>query len=966
MLLFQVVLVSITQWHLDIEQVIIPASLSEQGFIVGRMSPLTAFLFIFLSISTMLSFPARDASGRYNLVAQNTAVVVFTLAIILVIGYWYSAPLLYGGTVTPVALPTAVGFILLSLGLLFDGKNSFFYRWLTSTSVFSLFTRSILPGTIAIIVFAGWFHLSIMKQLPPVYQVLSFSLFALFTAGFITLLTVVVARKVQTAVTQSQHALHESEERFRTIIETAEAGYFFIDRDGKFQHVNNAWLRMHGYASPDEVIGRQFTVSQVKADLQTAQEKVDRLLKGKPISSGVFTRRCKDGSIGYNIFSATPVFKGNEVFGLEGFLIDITERLKQEGELKESEKKYRAILDNIEDGYYEVDIAGNLSFFNKSFSRILSYPAFELMGMNNRVFMDKENAKKVYQAFNRVFTTGEPFKAFDWELIKKDGTKCCIDSSVSLIRDVEGNVTGFRGIIRDISGRKKSDQDLKQSEQRLRTILQTTLNGFWLIDMQGRFIDVNDAYCTMSGYTRDELLELSIPDIEALENEHEVASHMQRIIQQGWDRFETRHRRKDGEFIDVEMNVKYLDFDGGLCVCFCHDITSRKQMERERQKLESQLRQAQKMEAVGRLAGGVAHDFNNMLSVILGYCEISISKLHPADPLYPDIQEIHGAAQRSAELTRQLLAFSRKQIIAPKIIELNTQMKGMERLLKRIIGEDIDLKFNLSQDLWPLFLDPSQVDQAVANLAVNSRDAMPDGGMLTVETCNVAFDEAYCQAHSGFLPGDYVLLAVSDSGYGMDKETLEHVFEPFFTTKSDGKGTGLGLATVYGIVKQNNGFINIYSEPGQGTAVRLYFPRYHGEIQVQSIASHKAALVRGHGTILLVEDQDQLRRLAKTMLERLGYTVLEAASPGEAFVVCEKYTGDIHLLLTDVVMPAMNGKELSERIQILKPGIKILFMSGYTANAIAHRGMLDEGLHFLQKPFSINALSEKVREAMNS
>ncbi len=355
----------------------------------------------------------------------------------------------------------------------------------------------------------------------------------------------------------------------------------------------------------------------------------------------------------------------------------------------------------------------------------------------------------------------------------------------------------------------------------------------------------------------------------------------------------------------------------------------------ERKKLEDQFRQAQKLEAVGRLAGGVAHDFNNMLSVILGYSELIISKLKPFDPIFAHIKAVQSAANRSADLTRQLLAFSRKQTISPRVVDLNEQTKTMERLLTRIIGEDIDLMFVQKPGLWPVYMDPAQVDQILANLAVNSRDAMPDGGKLTVETSNITLGKNYGEEQLGFSPGDFVMLAVSDTGCGIDRETMEHVFEPFFTTKPEGKGTGLGLATVYGIAKQNDGFINIYSEPGQGTTVKIYLPRYSGREEAVRAERVNGRSPGGWETILLVEDEGPIREMAKTMLEGLGYKVVEAHEPGEAILLCEKYSQELHLLFTDIVMPNMNGKELETRIRAIRPGIRTLFMSGYTANAIA-------------------------------
>jgi PAS domain S-box-containing protein len=394
------------------------------------------------------------------------------------------------------------------------------------------------------------------------------------------------------------------------------------------------------------------------------------------------------------------------------------------------------------------------------------------------------------------------------------------------------------------------------------------------------------------------------------------------------------------------------------------NITERKRAEEEREKLESQLRQAQKMESVGRLAGGVAHDFNNQLTVILAYADMAMRKTDPALPLHRELEEIHQAARRSADLTSRLLAFARKQIISPQVLGLNETLAGMLTMLRRLIGEDVDLVWRPGADLWKVNIDPSQIDQLLANLVVNARDAIADTGTITLETENATLDESYCAGHVGFAPGEYVLLAVSDTGTGMSKEVLQNVFEPFFTTKDVGKGTGLGLATVYGIVKQNNGFINAYSELDHGTIFKIYLPRFQAETVEAPAQAATAPPRRGTETVLIVEDEASILKLSERMLRELGYEVLAADSAAEALRLAEEHAGEIHLLMTDVVMPEMNGRDLADRLASIKPGLKYLFMSGYTANVIAHRGILDEGVSFLQKPFSMTTLAQKIREAL--
>ncbi len=403
-----------------------------------------------------------------------------------------------------------------------------------------------------------------------------------------------------------------------------------------------------------------------------------------------------------------------------------------------------------------------------------------------------------------------------------------------------------------------------------------------------------------------------------------------------------------------------IKFDGILL-----DITERKEAEEAQKGLQEQLVQSQKMESVGRLAGGVAHDFNNMLSIILGNTEMLLEDMDSEDPRTASLQEIKKGAERSTELTRQLLAFARKQTIAPRILDLNETLEGMLNMMRRLIGEDIDLTWLPGSGLWPVKMDPSQLDQILANLCVNARDSIASVGMVTIETGNVSFDERYCSYHSGSHPGDYVMLAVSDNGRGMDKDVVDRIFEPFFTTKGVGGGTGLGLATVYGIVKQNDGLINVYSEPGEGTTFKVYFPRHFAVAEPAEIRAAVREDVGGAETILVVEDEKAILDMTKIMLQRLGYNVLAASNPDEAIQVGESFAGEIHMLITDVVMPDMSGRDLADTLLRSSPGMKTLFMSGYTANVIAHHGVLEEGVQFINKPFTKRDLAAKVREVLD-
>jgi len=516
-----------------------------------------------------------------------------------------------------------------------------------------------------------------------------------------------------------------------------------------------------------------------------------------------------------------------------------------------------------------------------------------------------------------------------------------------------------------LAKRREAETALRESQDRHRDILKTTLDGFWLLNSQGRLLEVNDSYCRMSGYSESELLAMSLTDIEATENPAGTMAHIRKIEQMGYDRFETRHRRKDGSCFDAEISVQFKATEGGNLVAFIRDITESKRAERERGRLQEQLTQAQKMESIGRLAGGVAHDFNNLLTGISGNVALAMMDLSPDDPLYELLTEVSQAADSAAGLTRQLLAFSRKQLIEPKVLDLNEIIDRSHRMLRRLIGEDIDLVFTPGRDIGSVKIDPGQVEQILVNLAVNGRDALPDGGHLTLETANVFLDDEYCRRHGGNLtPGEYVMLAVSDDGVGMDPEVRRHLFEPFFTTKEKGKGTGLGLATVYGAVKQNEGNIEVYSEPGRGTTFKIYLPQVSAEAEklIQPIDEH---MPTGTETVVVVEDEPMVRNMAVKILKRQGYHVFAFANGIEAVQSIRQMSEPLHLLMTDVVMPGMNGKELAQTVQALRPEIKVLYASGYTENAIAHHGVLDEGIEFIGKPYAPQALAVKVRAVLD-
>ncbi|ADH85695.1 ATP-binding protein [Desulfurivibrio alkaliphilus] len=515
---------------------------------------------------------------------------------------------------------------------------------------------------------------------------------------------------------------------------------------------------------------------------------------------------------------------------------------------------------------------------------------------------------------------------------------------------------------------KAREQKLTASEERYRLLFQNMNSGFALheliLDEDGkpcdyRFLDINPAFEKLTGLKAEKVLGRRVLEVLPETEPYWIETYG-RVTLTGEPAHFQNYSKEVGKFCEV---AAYTPEPGRFAVIVT-DVTPQKEAEKERHRLEEQLRQAQKLEAIGRLAGGVAHDFNNKLQTILGYTDLALDVVNPDEQLHKDLKEVRTAAVQSADLTRQLLAFARRQTIVPQVLDLNETITSMLKMLKRLLGEDIELLWQPGANLWPVKIDPAQIDQILANLTLNSRDAIIDAGQLTIETANVDIDEDYFGANSEIPPGQYVMLTISDNGVGMEREMLEKIFDPFFTTKPLDKGTGLGLATVYGIVKQNEGFINVYSEPGQGTIFRIYLPRNLEKIAPEE-EPQRRQIPTGTETVLLVEDEVALLNMAKMLLEKLGYRVFAAATAGEALRLAEEHQGEIELLVTDVIMPEMNGRDLYLQLSRSHPTLKCLYMSGYSANIISHHGALDQDIHFLQKPFPREDLAVKVREALD-
>jgi two-component system, cell cycle sensor histidine kinase and response regulator CckA len=609
------------------------------------------------------------------------------------------------------------------------------------------------------------------------------------------------------------------------------------------------------------------------------------------------------------------------------------------------------------------DCTGKIVWTNPAFSTETGYSAAEVLGKTPRILSSGRHDKTFYRQLWKTITMGQIWRG---EIInrRKDGTIYFEEMSVTPVRSGRGEPTHFVAIKQNITSRKQAEDALRQAEEKYRGMFEDAVVGIYRTTPAGKVLSANRALAQMCGYDAPEQLIANINDVgrDLYHNPKMRESFTRQLMETGVVRnFEYQIRRRDGRLIWLLQTGRVLKNDKGEALFYegtVHDIT-------ERKVLEEQLRQSQKMEAVGRLAGGVAHDFNNALGVIMGYGELLDLNLPPDDPMHKHAKEIIKAGQRAASLTRQLLAFSRKQTIQPVVLDLNSVVTDTEKMLQRLIGEDIDLTIVRESKLKNVKADRGQVGQILMNLAVNARDAMPGGGKLLIETVNAELTDEDARQFPYVEPGHFVLLRVSDTGCGMDANTVAHIFEPFFTTKAEGVGTGLGLSMVYGIVKQSNGYVFVDSEVGKGTAFRIYLPQVQSAPQAVSAAERRQSLPRGSETILLVEDEAPLRELARGCLQAGGYQILEACDGKTAIEVASQHQGKVDLLLTDVIMPGMDGCELAAHLSQSRSEIKVLFISGYTDDRLSNRGVLEPGVALLMKPFPIEALLVAVRNVLD-
>lgn len=649
---------------------------------------------------------------------------------------------------------------------------------------------------------------------------------------------------------------------------------------------------------------------------------------------------------------------------LRGVMVDITRRKQAEQALIESEGRKDAILKSALDCVLTMDHEGKILEFNPAAVDTFGYTSEEVVGQSMTELIVPAGLKANQPAGLTRFLTTERSsvlgKRMEVTARRADGAKIPVELTITSTGELPRPT--FTAFIRDLTERKRTEDELRKSEERYREVVENARDIIYEHDLEGNYTSVNRAGEQVTGYSLAETLKLNMSQTIAPEFLEKARQMLKRkLAGEIATAYELDLIARDGRRIAVEVNSR-LVFQKGVPVGvqgIARDVT-------ERQQLEEQLRQSQKLEAVGQLAGGVAHDFNNLLTVIGGYSDLVLRRLPERSPLLVSVAEIKKAADRASALTRQLLAFSRKQILQPTVLDLNSTVTNLEKMLRRLIGEDIDLLTITAPDLGQVKADPGQLDQVIINLIVNARDAMPAGGKLTIQTENVQLSEEYSQNHVPCMPGNYIMLAVSDTGTGMDAETQSRIFEPFFTTKSAGKGTGLGLSTAYGIVKQSSGNIWVYSEVGKGTTFKIYLPRVDEAAEIDATGKVTRPTPHGTETILLVEDEEQVRQIAQRILTDLGYDVLEATNGQEALTVAQQHDGNIDLTITDVVMPQLSGRELIERLGPLRPEMKVLYMSGYTDDAIVRHGLLDEQLEFIQKPFAADAFARKIRSVLDT
>ncbi|HOL96288.1 MAG TPA: PAS domain S-box protein [bacterium] len=772
---------------------------------------------------------------------------------------------------------------------------------------------------------------------------------------------------------RAEATLQESEYRYRTIIENTSDCVWRITLEGIITFISPSVKTILDY-EPEEITGQSIFTIMPPGIQPRVRQRLDRLGQGKLRREELvlelpFLR--KDGGIRIGEVRAVLIYNphGHPV-EVAGIAHDITQRKQAEAALRQSQEQIDKAQEVARIGFWNTDLQTGRLIWSKGVYRIFGMEEDQFDNQRETFYahVHPEDRELIIEALHQAVETQSAYQ-IEHRILLPGGAVRWVSEQAEVVRDSEGRPVQMIGTVQDITSRKLVENELRNSKQRLETLIQASPVAVIVLDLHQRVILWNKAAEGMFGWTESEILNQPCPIIPEGQQDQ-----FQRFFNNAlWGipvrNQETWLRRKDEAPIYVNLSTAPLWDNRGQAegvMAILVDITEQKKSVEERIKLEQQLQQSQKMEAIGKLAGGIAHDFNNLLMVIEGYSEMALTRLNPHEAVRKDFEEIRQAAGRAKMITRQLLAFSRKQMIQPVVLNINQVVSDFEKILRRLIGEDIQVITRLDPQVGTIKADPTQIEQVIANLAINARDAMPHGGKLILETANRDLDESYTQHFVGLKPGSYVMLAVTDTGCGMDAETISHIFEPFFTTKTESGGTGLGLSTVYGITKQNEGHIHVYSEPGKGSTFKIYFPRIEAESGETGILPREYTLPAGSETILIVEDEAPVRQLTVRILQGCGYRVLEAASCEEALATSRSLPEPIHLLLTDVVMPVMSGRRLAAQLALERPGLKVLYMSGYTDDAVVQHGILESETAFLQKPFTPAALAQKIRAVLDT
>ena len=768
------------------------------------------------------------------------------------------------------------------------------------------------------------------------------------------------AARTALALARRRQALSELETHVRGLFDTAPIGLYRATPDGTILEVNDALISMLGY--PDRRTALAVRTPDLYVNLEDRERWRAVVEREGSVRGFEMQIRRFDGSTIWVDFNAhaTRDADGRIVY-YEGSIGDISERKRAEAALRESEERYRTLAEAARDSIYILDREGRLTYVNTHGAAALGASLDELRGRAQATLFPPDVAARHAASLARVFETGEPLEADSHDVL--GGRARWVHTSLVPIKDDAGHVRAVLGISRDISARKEAEEALRQSQAFLAGVMNSVPDAIFTVRMPDRVIEyVSQAVGEMFGYAPDELIGHNTRLIYPDENGFiEFGEKLRHLLAHGHTRLRTEQtfQRKNGQAFPAELHGTFVHVEGQAVrlISVIRDVT-------ERKALEEQVRESQKLEAVGRLAGGVAHDFNNVLTTVLGYANLLIEELKDDPRLRADVEEIRRAGERAAALTQQLLAFGRRQLVQPAVLDLNATITDLEDTLGRLAGDDTELRMRLAPDLGLIRIDPRQLHQLLLSLTTNAHDAMPTGGRVTIETATVLLDAAGVRDRSGLLPGEHACLTVTDTGSGMDAETQAHAFEPFFATREKSKGAGLAMATVYSIVKQAGGDIAVRSAPNQGTAFTVYLPCVSEAPEETDAGAPTAAGEATKGTVLVAEDEDAVRALARQVLVREGYTVIVASDGEQALRSAERHAGRIDLLLTDVIMPGLNGPDLAEKLLAARPGTKVLFMSGHAGDALDRFGLRREKVPFLPKPFTPEILLRCVRETI--